>query len=221
MHLEILIEDQSGKAALEILLPKIFTEGVTHRVIPYKGIGRIPKNLNKFTDPSKRVLLNTLPKLIQGYGKTFASYAADYSVALIVVCDLDGRDLNSFISELEEIVNRTEPKPLTRFCLAIEEGEAWLLGDINAIKYAYPKSNSSVLNNYVNDSICGTWEVLADAVYPGGCKELKKKGWQAVGAEKSNWAKSICPLIDVSNNKSPSFNYFMRTILELAESSPP
>jgi len=100
MHLEILIEDQSGKAALEILLPKIFTEGVTHRVIPYKGIGRIPKNLNKFTDPSKRVLLNTLPKLIQGYGKTFASYAADYSVALIVVCDLDGRDLNSFISEL-------------------------------------------------------------------------------------------------------------------------
>ena len=48
--------------------------------------------------------------------------------------------------------------------MAIEEGEAWLLGDIPAIQSVYPNAKNAVLNGYENDSICGTWEKLADAV---------------------------------------------------------
>jgi hypothetical protein len=97
---------------------------------------------------------------------------------------------------------------VTRFCLAIEEGEAWLLGDIPAVKQAYPKAKGAVLQTYENDSICGTWELLADAVYEGGAKALKDKGWMAVGVEKSRWASEITPLMDVAGNKSPSFRSF-------------
>ena len=34
------------------------------------------------------------------------------------------------------------------------------------------------------------------------------KGWQAVGAEKSQWAEKITPHMDVTNNASPSFDVF-------------
>jgi hypothetical protein len=60
----------------------------------------------------------------------------------------------------------------------------------------------------VNDSICGTWEKLADAVYAGGSQVLTARGWQAVGAEKLKWAENIVPEMDITINHSPSFCYF-------------
>lgn len=216
MHFEILVEDQSGKKALDILVPKIIGNDHTFNVHLYKGIGRIPKNLGNRGDASKRILLNQLPKLLRGYGNTFASYPADYSAAVILVCDLDDKCLKTFRRELFNILNVCNPKPETRFCVSIEEGEAWFLGDIPAVKSAYPKAKETVLNAYVNDSICGTWERLADAVYSGGSSALSAKGWQAVGAEKSQWAEKITLQMDVNNNASPSFAYFRQKLLELA-----
>jgi len=218
MHLEIMIEDQSGKEALEILLPQILLDNnVTFNVVSYKGVGHIPRNLDAKHDASKRVLLNNLPRLIRGLGKTFAGYGEEYPAALIIVCDLDDRNLKDFLEELNAVLDECDPKPPTRFCLAIEEGEAWLLGDIPAITSSYPRANLAILNKYVNDSICGTWEVLADALYSGGHTKLKQKGWQSVGAEKSKWARLICPQMDVNRNDSPSFNSFVEDIRNLVE----
>ena len=64
------------------------------------------------------------------------------------------------------------------------------------------------LSKYRNDSICGTWETLADAVYPGGGNALAAKGYPVIGAEKSKWALAIAPFMDVDTNQSPSFQYF-------------
>ena len=222
MHFEILVEDQSGKKALDILVPKII--GVpklignrhTFRIIPYRGIGRIPKNLKSRTDASKRLLLDQLPKLLRGYGRTFANFPASYPATVIVVCDLDDKCLKTFRDELFAILNACNPKPETRFCIAIEEGEAWLLGDIPAIKKAYPQAKNGVLNRYQNDSICNTWELLADAVFVGGSTALKNQGWWATGKEKSAWAEKIAPQMNVNNNASPSFRYFRKKIRELA-----
>ncbi len=218
MHFEILVEDQSGKKALDILVPKIIGDDHTFNVHSYKGIGRIPRNLGAMGDASKRILLDQLPRLLRGYGNTFAGYPEDHPAAVILVCDLDEKCLKSFRQELFSILNACTPKPEARFCVAIEEGEAWFLGDIPAIKAAYPRANDTVLNAYVNDSICGTWERLADAVYSGGSRALSDKGWQAVGAEKSQWAEKISPHMDVANNLSPSFVYFREKLLELAGS---
>ena len=137
---------------------------------------------------------------------------------MILVCDLDNKCLKTFRQELFAVLNACNPKPQTRFCIAIEEGEAWLLGDIPAIKRAYPGATDLILNSYRNDSICGTWELLADAVFPGGSTQLGAGGWQAVGREKSEWAEKITPHMDVDNNKSPSFCYFrdkMRALTEM------
>jgi hypothetical protein len=220
MHFEILVEDQSGKKALEILVPKIIDPKHTFKVIAYKGIGHIPKNLKSHINVSKRILLDQLLRLLRGYGNTFAGYPEDYPAAVILVCDLDNQCLKFFRKELNDNLNRCHPQPQTRFCIAIEEGEAWFLGDIPAIKEAYPRAKEAVLGEYVNDSICGTWEKLADAVYEGGATLLSEKGWQAVGAQKAEWASKIAPQMNVTKNASKSFNYFRTKLLELTENPP-
>jgi len=217
MHFEILVEDQSGKKAIDILVPKIIGCDHTFNVHSYKGIGRIPKNLGSNADARKRILLDQLPRLLRGYGQAFANYPADYSAAVILVCDLDDKCLKSFRQELFNILNTCNPRPETRFCIAIEEGEAWFLGDIAAVKLAYPMAKDTVLSTYANDSICGTWERLADAVYNGGSAALSAKGWQAVGAEKSQWSENISPHMNIEINASPSFIYFRDKLLELAK----
>ena len=161
MHFEILVEDISGKTALEILIPKIIsTEQHTFNIHPYKGIGHIPKGLKSASEAKKRILLDQLPRLVQGYGKKFSQYPPDYPAVLIVICDLDDRCLSAFRRELLDIVDKCNPQPKTQFCIAIEEGEAWYLGDLAAVKAAYPKAKEAVLNSYTNDNICGTWEKL-------------------------------------------------------------
>ena len=66
MHIEILVEDSSGAAMLEVLMPKFIGEqGSPHtwRIKEYKGVGRLPKDLRTSQDPAKRALLNQLPRL--------------------------------------------------------------------------------------------------------------------------------------------------------------
>ena len=216
MHFEVLVEDASGKRALDILIPKMIGGEHTFKVTEYRGIGRIPRNLKSVTDAGKRHLLDQLPRLLKGYGRAFAGYPADYPAAVVLVCDLDDKCLKTFRQELFAVLNACNPRPKTRFCVAIEEGEAWLLGDLSAIRTAYPNAKVDILSRYENDSICGTWEVLADAVFAGGSGALKSNGWQAVGMEKSVWSEKIAPLMDVENNASPSFQYFRRNLRELA-----
>ncbi len=205
MHLEFLVEDQSGKAMLERLIPKLLNGTHTFSIHSYKGIGRIPKGLSPKSDPNKRILLDNLPRLLRGYGQTFAGYGAGYRAAVVVVCDLDERNFASFTKELLETAAKANPRPPTEFCIAVEEGEAWFLGDRAAVLAAYPKAKKAVLDDYKQDSICGTWERLADAVHSGGSAALAAQGYQVVGAEKSRWAENITPHMDPAANLSPSF----------------
>lgn len=147
MHFEVLVEDQSGKKALDSLIPKIIGPNDTFRVLSYKGIGHIPKGLKGNTDPAKRALLNRLPELLSGYGKTPFYHPSNNTGAVIFVCDLDERCLKDFRAELLRILEGCEAQPIARFCIAIKEGESWLLGDIAAIKAAYPNAKEKVLKH--------------------------------------------------------------------------
>jgi len=106
------------------------------------------------------------------------------------------------------LLHRCNPAPTTLFRLAIEEMEAWYLGDRQALMLAYPKARKEVLNGYQQDSVCGTWELLADAVYPGGQRAIHKAGWPLPGEIKHEWAKRIGPHMRVEDNQSPSFCKF-------------
>lgn len=214
MHYEILVEDVSGKKLLEAIVPDIIGTDHSFRVISYRGVGHLPKGLPSATAIQSRALLNKLPGLLNGYGNTYRP-DSNVKAAVIVVCDLDEKCLKAFRAELLRMLDACSQKPVTRFCFAVEEGEAWLLGDIPAVKKAFPMAKNDVLNDYENDSICGTWEKMADAVYRGGARKLKTKPWHEIGLEKSRWAEKISEHMDIEANKSPSFVYFKRQLRSL------
>src|ERR1022692_2963438 len=127
MHVEILVEDLSGKKALDVLVPKIIGDQDTFRVHFYKGVGRIPKNMKDAADPSKRILLTNLPKLLKGYGRTFEGYPPGYRAAVVLVCDLDDRNRQDFLKDLNTILTpatRT-PKPAFALRLRKEKRGSW------------------------------------------------------------------------------------------------
>lgn len=98
MHIEILVEDSSGEQLLQVLLPQLIgPQGDPHtwRLHAYKGIGRIPSGLVTRADPTKRILLDQLPKLLRGYGKTPGIDA------VVIVLDADKRGCSEFLSELK------------------------------------------------------------------------------------------------------------------------
>ncbi len=216
MHLEVLVEDQSGKRALEILLPKIVGEAVTFRVTYYLGKGSVPRNLRSARGAKTEVLLSKLPSLLRAFGRAFASYPPNLKTAVVVLCDLDDDCLKQLSQRMNQVLASCNPAPTACFCFAVEEMEAWWLGDIPAVLTAYPRARKQVLTGYANDSVCGTWETLADAIYRGGSKALKQEGGPEVGRQKSIWAEAIAPHIDIDRNQSPSFQYFCRKLRELA-----
>ena len=214
MHFEVLVEDRSGKIALDLILEKILgTDPNVHswRSHHFKGRGSLPSDLRGTGSPKSRLLLDKLPHLLRAYGKSLQD-----SATVIVVVDLDNWDCKAFKRQLLDVLNACSPRPRALFRIAIEESEAWLLGDHKAVKSAYPKARNSVLNGYEQDSICGTWEALADAIHPGGSARLKKDGYPVAGEAKCDWARDIAPHMDVDRNKSKSFQVFRDGIRKLA-----
>ena len=214
MRFEVLVEDQSGSIALEYLLEKILGEnGSVHywNIHSFKGLGLLPKYLNRPPDPKNWLLLEQLPRLLQGYGRSLP----DFSVVLVVV-DSDDKDCIAFKQDLFETQSMCDPQPKALFRIAIEEIESWLLGDPLAVKLAYPDADEAVLNSYIQDSVCGTWEVLADAVDRRGSSRLRRANYQEIGKTKRRWAEQIAPQMDVNRNKSKSFQVFRDGIRNLA-----
>ncbi|MEB1720999.1 hypothetical protein VDR40_10405 [Xanthomonas campestris pv. campestris] len=214
MHIEVLVEDSSGAKVVSMLLPAVIGlhgEPHTWRIHRYKGIGRLPAGLSTTADPAKRALLNQLPRLLSRYGRT---QGVD---AVVVVLDSDRRDCATFLADLKAVLQRCNPAPKTLFRLAIEEMESWFLGDKPAVLAAYPKARKEILSGYQQDSICGTWELLADAVHPGGSAAIMKAGWPLPGEVKHAWADHICPKMDVELNQSPSFCKFRDGLRKLTQ----
>ena len=76
-----------------------------------------------------------------------------------------------------------------------------------------------LLRKYVQDSIVGTWECLADVVYSGGVNALKKKAesYYEIGLFKCECAGNIGMYLNIHENKSPSFNYFINKLNDFCE----
>jgi len=214
MHFEILTEDSSGMRLLEHLLPKLVgTSGEPHtwRLHSYKGIGHLPAGLSSTADPAKRQLLDQLHRLLRGYTKT-----PGWCDAVIVVVDTDRHDCVAFLAELKQIAIACAAEHLTMFRLAVEEIEAWYLGDRDALLTAYPNAKKAHLDRYSQDSICDTWELLADIVHPGGRRAVQKAGWPTAGNLKHEWAARIGPHMDPDRNRSPSFGKLRDGLRRLA-----
>jgi hypothetical protein len=221
MHFEILVEGTSDKTALWNLMKKILGErGNPHTwaIHKHRGKGTIPAPNSK-PNPKDTTLLHNLSAKLQAYGETM-----DKNQAVIVLVDLDDEpDCKLFKKHLISLLNDYRKKPQCLFRIAIEEMEAWFLGDKKAIKKAYPKAKDTVLNGYVQDSVCGTWELLADTIHPGGSKVLtskNKRNYKPLDL-KIEWAAKISPEMEIENNNSPSFQCFCKGVRKLAKYNSP
>ncbi len=163
--------------------------------------------------------MHNLPSKLRAYGEEGRD-----DVVVVVSVDLDNRqDCMAFKSELTDLLRYCDKKPKSLFRIAIEELEAWFFGDPPALKKVYSKMHQSVLDGYTQDSQCGTWERLADAIYPGGLNALgQQHGKRSVRTleQKMVWAKEICPHMDIENNQSPSFRCFRDGIRQMAAMKP-
>lgn len=217
MHFEILVEGQSERTALEPLLTKMlgtYKSPHTWRIHKHRGVGKLPKDFAAKPNPKDPTLLHNLPSRLRAYGKSLQP-----EQVVIVLVDLDDRpDAGVFEQELDGLLNKCDPAPQCKFSFAIEELEAWYFGDRAALKEAYPSANDSVLDAYIQDSQCGTWEKLADAIYPGGSRVLKSLGVQCL-EQKRIWARDIAPKMDVNINQSPSFCLFRDALRKFAKSA--
>lgn len=202
MHYEVLVEGQCELTALSILFPKLlgqYGEEHTWKIHKHQGKGVLPAD-GRVVMATDRTLLGQLPSKIKAYCNV-----PDDQRRVIVLMDLDQEDRVEFETQLMGLIPPGQLLDVV-FCFAVEELEAWFLGDQDALVLAYPDADINECRNYVQDSICGTWEVLAKVLKSGAFKFPKRD--QRLLKEKCGWAKKISPHMDVNLNLSPSFNEF-------------
>lgn len=210
-YIEILIEDKSGEILVRQIMDKYCAvkNDIEYRINSFKGIGKIPNKLNNLSQIKSQRLLNDLPMYLKGMDSSLKNMP--YRKAIFVILDND----NENCTELKEkLVNMYRSLGITVqvfFCIAIEEMESWLLGDKEALLKAYPDARKQFLQKYVQDSIVGTWETLADIVYKGGLKALRRNAssYYEIGKFKCECADHVGQYLNINNNESPSFNYFI------------
>lgn len=134
--------------------------------------------------------------------------------AVFVIVDDDDKDCAIFKQALLHMAEEVPMSFATVFCIAVKEMEAWLLGDSNAIQTAYAAAKIQQLQGYIPDGEKSTWEFLAEIVYPGGLKRLRREddAYYPIGRMKCEWASKIGSQLQLSKNNSPSFRYFMKKL---------
>ena len=213
-YIVLLVEDASGSILVNHIMNKYIKDKPNFDFIvhSFKGIGKIPLKVTHTSQIKTRRLLTDLPLYLKGISSRLKDMPGKKAIFVILDCD----DENC--SQLKQKVVKTYQDlklPIeVYFCIAIEEMEAWLLGDSKALLRAYPAAKLQLLNKYDQDSIIGTWEYLADIIYKGGVKALKGKNstYYEIGNFKCECARNIGALVDIRNNKSCSFNYFIKKL---------
>jgi len=207
MRFEVLTEDRSGAVVVNRLMDRIVGALVSDYVIsvrPHRGRGDLPGNPFQKPKPDASGLLDLLPAKLRAYDRVYAG--SDF--ILVVVMDSDDYNPGELKDKLISICKKHAPSLRFVIGLCVEETESWLLGDEQALLKAYPEADLSILKNYEQDSICGTWEVLCRSILGNKADRLIKIGYPAIGQYKHEWALHISEYMDPARNVSPSFKRF-------------
>lgn len=200
MHVLLFMEEPSAEAALTNLLPRLLPEQTTFQPIVFQG---------------KTDLLNNLAARLRGY----ASWLPD-DWRIVVLVDEDRQDCVQLKSQLEEAARDAGliTKGMAaggRFQIlnriAVEELEAWFIGDIEALRQVYPRIPASLENRQKfrdPDHVPGgTWEALEAA--------LQTYGYYPAGYPKLDAARQISLFMDPARNRSHSFQVFCQGLQTL------
>jgi hypothetical protein len=195
----VLVEGLSEKALLRDWLPR-FLPRHTFTVIHHEGKGTLPRDPGQPPDPKRRGLLDQLPAKLRAYGEAFDS-ATD---RVLVLVDADKDDCTKLKSDLVALLDSCPKKPTVLFRIAIEETEAFYLGDPSAIRKAFPQAKIHKMKLYRQDGVCGTWELFMEVI--GARRD-----------DKRSWAEQMAPHLTINwrENQSPSFQSFCKALLSL------
>lgn len=196
MRIEFFLEERSAEVALRSILPKILSKDIEFGFHVFEG---------------KRDLLKKLPKRLKGYRHWIPD---DFRIMVLI--DEDRQNCKKLKAELEKAaydagyVTKSNAPPNHSFQvvtrLAIEELEAWFIGDPDAIRDAYPKVSRSfhLRTNMRNpDHI------------PGGTSEALGrllKQYYPKWLPKVEVAQNISVHMEPSRNSSRSFQVFVEGI---------
>jgi len=169
MHIEFLVEELSMKVALDNLLPRLLPAEATYRILVFEG---------------KPDLLNQLPNRLRAYARWLPP---DYRIVVLV--DQDRQDCHELKRRLETAAREAGLSTKTsaggaRFQvlnrIVVEELEAWFLGDIQALRQAYPKLPADLERKFSDpDAVRGrTWETLERIMrrcgyFPSGYRKIE------------------------------------------------
>ena len=185
---DVLVEEPSAEAALELLLPKLLGD-VAFQIHAHQG---------------KLDLLAKLPARLSAWATWIPT-----THRIVVLVDCDDDDCGVLKRRLERmasnagLLTRSHSKKGAYVVvnrLAIEELEAWYFGDWAAVRAAYPRVAATVpaQARYRNpDGILGTWEAFE--------RTCQKARYFDGGLRKIEAAREIAVHMDPDRNASPSF----------------
>lgn len=196
MHYEILVEEESARVLLDVLMPRLAPEA-TFRVHPFQG---------------KRDLLRKLPERLRGLGRGLGR-ALPSDSAIVVLVDRDRDDcveLKAFLQDCSAQAGlgtasgsrAGQLRVLNR--IAIEELEAWYFGDWEAVRQAYPGVSEQIprKKRYRDpDAIAGGTSERFESI-------MQRAGYHTTGLRKTEAARRIGALMDPDRNCSRSFQVF-------------
>ncbi len=179
--------------ALRQLLPRIVNGRATWKTINMRNKGR---------------LIKELPKRLRAYRRQIDS---GEDLRIIVLVDRDSDDCHALKRRLESIAREaglitkaaTQGQSLFHVVtrIAIEELEAWYMGDIDALKAAFSSLKSVKFpRNFSNPDNGGTWERLH--------RFLKRNGIYRNSFPKIDAARRIAKHMNPEKNLSRSFQAF-------------
>ncbi|HBL27141.1 MAG TPA: hypothetical protein DD490_09930 [Acidobacteria bacterium] len=203
MRLHVLVEGDSEEALLRGWLPR-FLPSHSFVIIRHRGKGRLSRDPHHEMGGRREGLLDQLPAKLRAYGKSLDP-ATD---RVLVLVDADDEPCMELKQRLLETLGQCDPRPAVLFRLAIEETEAFYLGDPQAIRRAFPHARLQRMKTYEQDSICGTWELFQRVIGAGV-------------VDKVEWAEQMAPCLGTTwqgkdANRSPSFQQLCSGLLKLA-----
>lgn len=203
MRLHVLVEGDSEKTLLERWLPR-FLPRHAFTLIRHRGKGKLPGDALKAADIRREGILDQLPAKLRAYGHALNPETD----RVVVLVDLDDDDCSDLKRRLVALLEHCDPRPVVLFRIAIEETEAFFLGDPAAIRAAFPQAKIQRMKDYVPDSICGAWELFQRVV-------------DARSEDKVGWAERMAPYLGTEwrgkeANRSTSFQQLCQGLLRIA-----
>ena len=140
----------------------------------------------------KQDLRKALPKVIPSLSK-------QPNVAIFIITDQDNKDCKTLKQEIMQDFE-SNCHCLFAVCIACQELEAWFLGDMQALDKAFLKFKPT---KYINKKMFRDVDSIAKP-----SKELKTIVSETTVSKVKN-AKQIAPHMNMNNNTSASFQYFV------------